>query len=230
MFRLIATDPRFYVIDKAPGCSFHRQDQEAGLFETFRDSLGGEPVWPVHRLDRVTSGLLLIARSEAVARELGEAFAQGQVEKRYIALSDRKPAKKQGLVKGDMEKGRGGAWRLLATRQSPAVTQFFSFSLVPGIRLFVLRPHTGRTHQLRVALKSLGAPILGDPLYHPADYPQGQPDRAYLHAWQLRFTLQGQRFHFKAAPQQGEWFVHPECRRLLDSAELDPYALPWPAV
>ncbi|GGY03281.1 TIGR01621 family pseudouridine synthase [Paludibacterium paludis] len=230
MFRLIASDPRFHVIDKRQGTSFHRQGDEPGLFETVREALGGEPLWPVHRLDRVTSGLLLIARDERTARELGDAFAGSRVEKYYVALSDRKPSKKQGLVSGDMEKGRGGAWRLTPSRDNPAVTQFFSWSMLPGLRLFVLRPRTGRTHQLRVALKSLGAPILGDPLYHPADYPGGEPDRAYLHAWQLRFELDGEAFHFRAAPEEGRWFTHESCRTLLADEALNPRRLPWPTV
>ncbi|TDR82713.1 TIGR01621 family pseudouridine synthase [Paludibacterium purpuratum] len=220
MFRLVHQDPRFFLIDKSPGVSFHRHGEEAGLVESVRAALG--PVWPVHRLDRMTSGLLLLARSPDAARQLASALAERRIDKRYLALSDRKPAKKQGLIRGDMEKGRGGAWRLLPSRQHPAETRFLSTSLAPGVRVFFLKPLTGRTHQLRVALKSLGAPIIGDPLYHPAS---AEPvDRGYLHAWWLRFELDGEVFAFECAPQQGALFLREDFRSLIALPDWHPTA------
>lgn len=225
MFDLIAADPRFYVIAKHPGVSFHRQGDESGLMEALRAQLADDALWPVHRLDRLTSGLLLVARSAEVASHLGDAFATRGVEKFYLALSDRKPQKKQGLVKGDMVKGRGGAWRLLPSSANPAVTQFFSFSLAPRLRLFILKPHSGKTHQLRVALKSLSAPILGDELYG------GTPaDRGYLHAYSLAFTLDGERFRFVCPPLHGEHFTSETLLAALAKPEWQPEALSWPAL
>jgi len=61
-----------------------------------------------------------------------------------------------------MLKARRGAWKLARSKESPALTEFVSTSLGQGLRLFLLRPYTGKTHQLRVAMKSLGAPIIGD--------------------------------------------------------------------
>lgn len=224
MFTLVHTDPRFYLIDKHPGVSFHRDGDVPGLLETMRLQLQDDALWPVHRLDRLTSGLLLVARSAEVASQLGEAFAGRAVEKYYLALSDRKPAKKQGLLKGDMDKGRNGAWRLLPSVVNPAVTQFFSWSVSPGLRLFVLRPHSGKTHQLRVALKSQSAPIVGDELYG------GSPaDRGYLHAWVLAFELDGERFRFECVPTQGELFqtqAFVTCLQQLGRPE----DLAWPIV
>ncbi|WP_230370487.1 pseudouridine synthase [Paludibacterium denitrificans] len=76
MYTLIHTDPRFYLVNKhACSVSFHRQGEEAGLMEALRAGLQDDALWPVHRLDRMTSGLLLVARSAAVAAQLGEAFA-----------------------------------------------------------------------------------------------------------------------------------------------------------
>ncbi|MBV8045731.1 MAG: TIGR01621 family pseudouridine synthase [Paludibacterium sp.] len=219
-FRLVHQDPRFFVIDKCPGVSFHRQDEEPGLIELARAELGD--MWPVHRLDRMTSGLMLLARSPDMARQLSTALAERRIDKRYLALSDRKPAKKQGWVRGDMEKGRGGSWRLLASRDNPAVTHFHSVSLAPGLRVFFLKPLTGRTHQLRVALKSLGAPIIGDERYHPAG---GEPaDRGYLHAWQLRFQLEDEPFAFQCVPQEGTLFLRADFRALIDAPAWRPDA------
>ncbi|MDC7706048.1 TIGR01621 family pseudouridine synthase [Vogesella indigofera] len=221
MFDLLHTDPRFYVIAKHPGVSFHADGEEAGLMSALRTGLGDDALWPVHRLDRVTSGLLLIARSQQVAANLGAAFAGREVEKYYLALSDAKPAKKQGLIRGDMEKGRGGAWKLCQSQLNPAVTQFFSHSLAPGRRLFLLRPRTGKTHQLRVAMKSLGAPILGDALYGGS-----AADRTYLHAYALALALDGEALRFVCPPAQGDEFAVPALADYLQ--QQPPWTLPWP--
>ncbi|WP_159879032.1 TIGR01621 family pseudouridine synthase [Aquitalea denitrificans] len=225
MFTLLHSDPRFYLINKHPGVSFHREGEEDGLLDVVRAGLQDEALWPVHRLDRITSGLILLARSSSVASQLGAAFAEHAVEKYYLALSDRKPQKKQGLIKGDMEKGRGGAWRLLPTLQNPAITQFFSFSVQPGLRLFLLRPRSGKTHQLRVAMKSQSAPILGDSLYGGS-----AADRGYLHAYALRFTLDGEAFSFVCPPDQGAHFLSPALLDCLQREAAQPWALPWPRV
>ncbi|WP_062786223.1 TIGR01621 family pseudouridine synthase [Aquitalea pelogenes] len=225
MFSLLYSDPRFYLINKHAGVSFHREGEEDGLLDAVRAGLRDDAVWPVHRLDRVTSGLILLARSSQVASQFGSAFADHAVEKYYLALSDRKPQKKQGLIKGDMEKGRGGAWRLLPAVQNPAITQFFSFSVQPGLRLFLLRPHSGKTHQLRVAMKSQSAPILGDVLYG------GSPaDRAYLHAYALRFMLDGEAFSFVCPPDHGVEFVSEALHTCLQREASAPWELAWPKI
>lgn len=223
IFTLVHTDPQFYLIAKHPGVSFHADGDEAGLMSALRAGLRDEALWPVHRLDRITSGLIVIARSQRAAANLGAAFAGREVEKYYVALSDQKPAKKQGLIKGDMEKGRGGAWKLCKTLANPAVTQFFSHSLAPGKRLFLLRPRTGKTHQLRVAMKSLGAPILGDVLYGGS-----AADRGYLHAYALAFTLDGEAFRFACPPLWGEQFADSALQDYL--VANPPWALPWPVL
>ena len=222
-YQLVHAHPQFYVIDKAPGVSFHREDDAPGLMDALRDGLQDDALWPVHRLDRITSGLIVVARSQAAAAELGAAFAGREVEKYYLALSDTKPARKQGLIKGDMDKGRGGAWKLCKSAANPAVTQFFSHSLAPGLRLFVLRPRTGKTHQLRVAMKSLGAPILGDALYGGS-----AADRGYLHAHALAFTLAGETHRFSCLPQWGERWPQPALADYL--AANPPASLPWPVL
>lgn len=222
-YQLVHTHPQFYVIHKAPGVSFHREDDAPGLMDALRDGLQDDALWPVHRLDRITSGLIVVARSQAAAAELGAAFAGREVEKYYLALSDAKPARKQGLIKGDMDKGRGGAWKLCKSAANPAVTQFFSHSLAPGLRLFVLRPRTGKTHQLRVAMKSLGAPILGDALYGGS-----AADRGYLHANALAFTLAGEQHRFVCPPQWGERW--PQDALVGYLAANPPAGLPWPVL
>lgn len=146
----------------------------------------GETLYPVHRLDTPTSGALLVARNKAAAATLSQLFEQRQISKTYIAIAAGKPSKKQGLISGDMVNARRGNWRLLHSQSNPAQTRFVSHSLQPGYRYYLLQPLTGRTHQLRVALKSLGAPIVGDQRY-------GGEAHAYLHlhAWKLKFDYAG---------------------------------------
>lgn len=212
----------FIVVNKAPGITVQRDNDQAGLLECVANDLGLETLYPVHRLDKLTSGVLLMARTQAANQTLSRLFAERRVQKYYLAISDRKPKKKQGLIKGDMEKARRGSWKLLTSTNNPALTQFFSRSVGPGLRLFLLKPRTGKTHQLRVALKSLGAPILGDERY------SGTPaDRAYLHAWQLSFPWGGGQCCFTAQPEQGSGFASESFERSIEDWKL-PSVLDWP--
>ena len=224
---IIAVHEDFLVVVKPAGLSFHTEDGQASLVDLARQTTGFTALFPVHRLDKITSGLVLLARNEVAARRFGTLFAAGKMEKYYLALSRKSPSKKQGAIKGAMAKGRNGSWRLAREEGPMALTQFFSYGLGndgSGLRLFVLRPRTGRTHQLRVALKSLGSPILGD-----ARYGGEEADRGYLHAYRLRFDWQGQSLAFTAPLQEGEFFRLPALATKL--AELDPVEqLPWPEV
>ncbi|NRA55015.1 MAG: TIGR01621 family pseudouridine synthase [Gammaproteobacteria bacterium] len=221
-FTLIDDNPLFIVVNKAPNINFHTEQDVLGIVELVKAQLNYQQLYPVHRLDKMTSGLLIFAKTASVAAQFGVLFSERLIEKYYLALSDKKPKKKQGLIKGDMSKGRNGSYLLLKTKQNPAVTQFFSFSVGHGQRIFVLKPHTGKTHQLRVAMKSLGAPINGDPRY----YPNNQQTIGQLHAWCLRFTLAGKDYHYQTSPS---W--------VLDNLSIEawcdgnqPWSLDWPTL
>ena len=128
--------------------------------------------------------------------------------------------------------GLPSATNLPSTKNNPALTQFFSYSLVPGLRLYLLKPSTGKTHQLRVALKSLAAPILGDKIYSGANTykiaeQSHSADRTYLHAYSLGFTLFGRDYRFICKPSQGALFA--QANDLLGRLE-EPWCLPWPKV
>jgi tRNA pseudouridine32 synthase / 23S rRNA pseudouridine746 synthase len=182
----------------------------------------------VHRLDKVTSGLLVMAKNAAANEVLSEQFRDRLVEKFYLAISAKKPKKKQGLIRGDMAPARRGAWKLLASTENPAITQFMSLSLSPGKRLFIVKPHTGKTHQIRVALKSIGAPILGDQLYADSASCEGI-DRVYLHAYSLGFHFHGEYFRFVEKPREGNVFLSDECRIAL--SDIEPvWNLSWPSL
>jgi tRNA pseudouridine32 synthase/23S rRNA pseudouridine746 synthase len=150
--------------------------------------------WPqaqlVHRLDRDTSGLLVVALEPALHRALSIAFAERRVEKHYVADVVGVPSAVEGriewpLVKRqhqpprygiDLERGKPCCtdWRLLEADGSGSGS---------GCRL-ALQPRTGRSHQLRVHLQALGHPIVGDPLYGPV----GPAQRMHLHASALAFV------------------------------------------
>ncbi|MGB0733323.1 MAG: pseudouridine synthase, partial [Pontibacterium sp.] len=168
-----------------------------------------------HRLDKVTSGALVLAKTSLAASKLSQSFQHRTVRKCYIAISDKKPKKKQGLIKGDMVKSRRGAWRLSQTMNAPAQTRFTSYAYQPGLRVFFVRPITGKTHQIRVALKSISAPIIGDKYYHETVQPA--PDRTYLHAYWLSFRYDGQDYEVIAPPRQGRLFDQAFCQWLCDT-------------
>ena len=149
-------------------------------------------------------------------------FQKHLIEKYYLAISDTKPHKKQGLIVGDMKKSRNSAWKLTRTKENPAKTRFYSFSIANGKRLFLLRPFSGKTHQLRVAMKSIGSPILGDSLYKGSN-----SDRAYLHAYAVKFSLFGQDYQFTNLPETGIHFS--ELNALLDATPdlKKPWSLKW---
>ncbi len=191
----------YLVINKAVGSGMHQEGDQPGLVRQLSEALG-EPLYPVHRLDKITTGVLLLARNPDANRELSCQFAERSTRKWYLALSDHKPIKKQGLIKGDMEKARGGSWKLCRTQHNPAITRFHSTLLIEGLRAFLLQPQTGKTHQLRVALKSQGCPILGD-----SRYGGSAADRGYLHAWQLSFSYQGEQITVRAPLAEGEHFI-----------------------
>lgn len=226
MYALIADNQDFLVIYKKPNTNFHSEQGERGLFETVKQTQGLTELYPVHRLDKVTSGLLVMAKTAAANQELVNQFKRREVQKFYLAISAKKPKKKQGLIKGDMEPARRGAWKLLATHTNPAVTQFFSAALGDGKRLFIVKPHTGKTHQIRVALKSIAAPILGDALYADANSCSGV-DRVYLHAYSLAFTLNGQAYRFTELPREGELYLSAEFKAAIQEFLL-PWQLAWP--
>jgi tRNA pseudouridine32 synthase/23S rRNA pseudouridine746 synthase len=228
VYELIENNEHFLVIYKKPNTNFHSEDGERGLFETVKQTQGLAELYPVHRLDKVTSGLLVMAKTAGANQELVNQFKHREVQKFYLAMSAKKPKKKQGLIKGDMEPARRGAWKLLATHTNPAITQFFSASLGEGKRLFIVKPHTGKTHQIRVALKSIGAPILGDALYADAASCK-DIDRVYLHAFSLAFTLNGQDYRFTEFPREGNFFATAEFNTALKEF-LSPWDLVWPQV
>ncbi len=209
-YTILDHQDEFLIINKAPGVAVQGDPNAPSVLEHVRRDLQLGQLFPVHRLDMGTSGVVVTAKTPDANRVLSQAFQSHQVTKCYLAISAKKPSKKQGWIIGDMEKSRGGSYRLCRTRENPARTAFQSYRLENDLRLFVLRPFTGKTHQLRVALKSLGAPILGDERYGSAS-----SDRMYLHAWRLEFEFGGRLLTYVAPPSPGELFGSAVLQTLL---------------
>ncbi len=218
---LLFENDDFLLVDKPAGLNFH-SEEGAGLVVRTKELTGVPELYPVHRLDKMTSGLVLFAKTKEAAQLFGMMFEGRQVEKYYLAISLRKPKKKQGWVKGDMQSARRGDWMLLNTMANPAVTQFHSTALREGERGFLIKPHTGKTHQIRVALKSLGAPIAGDLRYARSEEAKKE-ERGYLHAYALRFSFGGVAFSFVQPPKEGERFLSASFRDTL----AERWARPW---
>lgn len=221
--KLVFDHTDFLVLDKPSGISFH-SEFEPGVV-ALAEAQFGLKLYAVHRLDKGTSGLLLLAKSSEAAAKLAELFQSQQIQKFYLALTDQKPKKKQGWVKGDMVQARRSAWKLTGTLSNPAISYFVSaFYEVEGRRVFLVKPFTGKTHQVRVALKSVSAAILGDALY------QGSAaDRLYLHAYALYFSWDGVQIKLVLPPSDGTEFSSPSLLQHLDQHWAEPVLLDWPS-
>ncbi|MDN3653910.1 TIGR01621 family pseudouridine synthase [Thalassotalea ponticola] len=214
--------PDFIVVNKPANINFHDEGELGqGFFNSIKKQLSLSELYPVHRLDKMTSGLVIFAKNPSAAREFGELFKQRTIDKYYLAISKQKPKKKQGMISGDMQKSRRGSYKLMRSNINPAKTRFFSYAIGDGLRLFVLKPLTGKTHQLRVALASIGSHIAGDPLYNSND----QSDRGYLHAWALRFNYHGEEVALLCPPVSGELFLR--AKPVIEDIDT-PWQLPWP--
>ncbi|GAA0672642.1 TIGR01621 family pseudouridine synthase [Rheinheimera tangshanensis] len=221
--KLVFEHTDFLVLDKPSGISFH-SEFEPGVV-ALAEAQFGLKLYAVHRLDKGTSGLLLLAKSSEAAAKLAELFQSQQIQKFYLALTDQKPKKKQGWVKGDMVQARRSAWKLISTLSNPAISYFVSaFYEVEGRRVFLVKPFTGKTHQVRVALKSVSAAILGDALY------QGSAaDRLYLHAYALYFSWDGAQIKLVLPPSDGTEFLSPSLVQHLNQHWAEPVLLDWPS-
>ncbi|WP_093328050.1 TIGR01621 family pseudouridine synthase [Thalassotalea agarivorans] len=224
-FDLIAEHPDFIVINKYPDVNFHDESSLGnGLFNQVQKALNDNTLFPVHRLDKMTSGLVLIAKNKESAQNFQQMFEKHLIQKFYLAIAKGKPKKKQGLVKGDMEKARRGSWKLMRTQHNPAITQFFSYGIGNSMRLYLLKPHSGKTHQLRVALNSLSVTILGDERYGGAT-----ADRGYLHAYALQFDWKGELQSFVIPPNQGQFFTSDVTQSTLKTISM-PWQINWPKI
>lgn len=169
--RLLYRDAHLLIFNKPAGIAVHIGANAPVSIEQFFGHLQfGLPKPPVlaHRLDRETSGCLVLGRHRQATVKLGELFQHNKVQKTYHALVVGTPETPEGIINRPILKsGQGSRWRItLDDAGQPAVTEYRVLAKGEGASLLELKPHTGRTHQLRVhCAYGLGCAIIGDPFY-----------------------------------------------------------------
>jgi tRNA pseudouridine32 synthase / 23S rRNA pseudouridine746 synthase len=170
--RILFIDAEALVIDKPAGLPVDRPKDRTPALADMVDELKfgfARPPGIVHRLDRDTSGCLLLARNHGAHRRFSAAFAEHQVRKTYLAVVEGVPAEDEGVIELALSKvsSAQGGWRMIpAKKGKPAVTHWTKLDVTDGRALIRFEPKTGRTHQLRVhAASGLKMPIVGDPTY-----------------------------------------------------------------
>jgi 23S rRNA pseudouridine1911/1915/1917 synthase len=217
--RVAFEDEHLLVVDKPAGVVVHPAPGHAsgtlvhGLLE--RGAAGGEPDRPgiVHRLDRDTSGLLVVARSEEAHRRLQALVRRRELEREYLALVRGRPRSRRGRIEAPIGRDRASPFRQSLDTESPrdAVTHFEVERMWSAFALLRVRLETGRTHQIRVHLAGIDLPVIGDSVY---GVPEPGLGRQFLHAARLAFPhpFTGERVEV-ASP------LPPELERFL--SELD---------
>jgi 23S rRNA pseudouridine1911/1915/1917 synthase len=215
-------DEHLLVVDKPAGVVVHpaRGHRTGTLSQALAGrSGGGEADRPgiVHRLDRDTSGLLVVARTEAVHRALKSLLSSRRLSREYVALVDGHPPARSGTIDAAIGRDRRDRLRISLQTDSPrrAVTHFEVRERLPSSTLLHIRLETGRTHQIRVHLAAIGHPVSGDPLYGTAG--RFGLARQFLHAERLVFAhpVSGQPIDVRSP-------LPDDLRRALERARVEP--------
>jgi 23S rRNA pseudouridine1911/1915/1917 synthase len=190
--RIAYEDEHLFVVDKPAGIVVHPAPGHATgtlVHGLLGRAAGGEaPERPgiVHRLDRDTSGLLVVARDEEAYRGLRNLVRRRALERRYKALVRGRPRSWRGRIEAPIGRDRHDPTRISLDTDAPrdAITHFEVERLLDDHALLDIRLQTGRTHQIRVHLTAIGLPVVGDSVYGA---PDTQLARQFLHAWRLAF-------------------------------------------
>lgn len=191
--RILFRDGLVLVIDKPPGLPVHAGPRGGPNLEHYLDALRfGLPQPPhlAHRLDRDTSGCLVLGRHRKALARLGRLFAGGSVHKTYWAVVEGNPPAEQGRIDLPLAKRseKRGWWMMTDPAGQPAVTDYRLLGTAEGMSWLELTPRTGRTHQLRVHCVALGMPIVGDSIYGTGPRAPDRPT-LHLHAREIALPL-----------------------------------------
>lgn len=197
---ILYEDERVIVVDKPQGIVVHpaRGNGHGTLVQHLLadlpdDTDGTLRPGIVHRLDKDTSGVMIVAKTVDAHSDLAAKFAERRVQKTYLALVKGSPAKRGATIRTRL--GRDPHQRkrfaVVSSGGKDAVTSYRVLHRYPGYTVVALSPRTGRTHQLRVHMAHIGHPVLGDPIYsrHDGNYPQAT---LMLHAHRLLIALPGE--------------------------------------
>jgi len=190
-FRVAYEDDALLIVDKPAGVVVHpagpHRDGTLSVALAARGAAGGEPWRPgiVHRLDRDTSGLLVVAKSEEAHRRLKAALAARKIVREYLALVEGRPPARSGTIDAPLGRDRRSRKRMSIDTDRPraARTHFALEEALSDTTLLVVRLETGRTHQIRAHLEAIGHPVCGDREYGTAG--RYGLRRQFLHAARL---------------------------------------------
>jgi tRNA pseudouridine32 synthase/23S rRNA pseudouridine746 synthase len=220
--RVVFEDDAALVLDKPPGLAVTGERHDTDLVRIARHA--GQELFPVHRIDKVTSGAVLLAKELRWHGDLTRQFARRTAGKAYLAITRPGGLPARGTIDLPLSAGRknrvrvaaprgaivagGGGWSVPAgeifthVRHYPSVTAVTTLWQDEQHALVLARPVTGRRHQIRVHLAWIGHPIVGDPLFGAG------AARTHLHSWRLAFGAAwrgGERVQAEAVPDAGFW-------------------------
>ena len=204
---VVYEDKGLIIVNKPTGLAVHGGSGiDFGLIETLRQQRLEQPYLElVHRLDRDTSGLVMIAKRASVLRELHDLLRNDGIDKRYLALVAGKWPSHLARVQAKLGKSAlSSGERMVRVDASgkPSITDFRVVERLAGATLVEAKPITGRTHQIRVHAQHAGHPILGDIKYSDDGQLAVAKDaglrRLFLHAYSLRFELGGKTIEVRA--------------------------------
>ncbi len=191
-FAVAYEDEHLLVVDKPPGVVVHpaRGHRTGTLAQALAGrGTGGDEFRAgiVHRLDRDTSGLLVVAKSDEVHRALKAALSARRLTREYLTLVDGHPSSRTGTIDAPIGRDRRDRLKISLDTDVPraARTHFEVVRLLPGSALLGVTLESGRTHQIRVHMAAIGHPVCGDPVYGVAG--RWGLDRQFLHAHRLSF-------------------------------------------
>ncbi|MEV6069950.1 RNA pseudouridine synthase [Nocardia sp. NPDC052001] len=222
---LITEDEQILALNKPAGISVTGERHDTDIVELA--AAAGETLYPVHRIDKVTSGMVLLAKELPAHGELTRQFNKRTAAKAYLAVVESGGLPERGIIELPLSVGRKNRIRIAAPRESirrdgdrwlvderdvlagknyPSITEFARVAADESRTVLALRPITGRRHQIRVHLAWIGHTIIGDPLFDKS----GAFDRTYLHSWRLGLDASWRtppRLDLEAEPGADFWAI-----------------------
>lgn len=208
----------FVVLNKSAGISVHPKEvEQKGTVANWLVAKYGDAIYQVndgsalsylrpgivHRLDKDTSGVMVVALNRETLEKFKELFAARKVQKEYLAITKGLFAKKEGIIDKLLARKAGERKQVVAknntkTKVRGAITEYKVLKQEGEWAVVLAKPRTGRMHQIRVHLADLGHPIIGDKLYGNLQGATVPAQRQLLHAWRISFEFKGQKYAFSA--------------------------------